>query len=91
MSVNIINLGKGDYVISHGYLGEEAALFIEPAPVPGEIGADASKSGISKTQCVDGATVITFSNIGSADVLAEELAKAVRRIGTRRGMGSLSQ
>lgn len=90
MAVNIIQLGDGKFVINHGYLGEEAALFIEPAPKRGKVGASAAKSGISKTECVDGGTVIVLGNLASAAVLAQELDKAARRIGTRRGMGPLT-
>jgi hypothetical protein len=87
MSVNVINLGADRYVINHGYIGERAALFIEPAPEPGEVGADASKSGISKSKCVDGGTAITFENLACAWAFESELTETIKRIGTRRGMG----
>lgn len=86
MAVNVIELGSGDYIINHGYYGDKAALFIEPAPQRGPIGGDASMSGLGKRTCADGGTVIAMENLASAAVLAEELDKAARRIGTRRGM-----
>lgn len=89
MSINVIELGAGRVAINHGYYGEEAALFIEPVGEAGEIGTDASKSGLAKTVCIEGGTVIILRNLSSAAVLAEELDKAARRIGTRRGMGPI--
>jgi hypothetical protein len=84
MSINVIELGAGRFVINHGYFGNKAALFIEPASMPGEIGEGASKSGLRKTECVPGGTVITFENLACADVLRDETEAAYKRIGTKR-------
>lgn len=85
----MIQLGEGDWIINHGYLGEDAALFIEPSPARGTVGADARDSGLNKTSVAPGGIVIAISNLAAADVLSDELQKTIKRIGTRRGMGPL--
>lgn len=73
MTVNLIELGDGKWIINHGTYGGRKAVFIEPAPAPGEVGADASKSGLRKTEVAEGGTVITLRNNQALGVLVDEL------------------
>ena len=79
-----IALGAGRYVINHGYYGDRAAVFIEKAPKAGEVGADASESGLRLDQISYDGAVITFENLASIEALEAELAEAKKSYITRR-------
>lgn len=86
-TIHVLEFGEGKFVVNHGYYGERAALFIEPAPLPGTSNADATASGLPRNLIADGGTVITFENIASVEALGRELQQAMMRIGSRRGSG----
>lgn len=88
--VKVIRLGDGDWIVNHGYYGENAALFIEPAPKRGTVGVDASESGINKATVATGGCVIAISNLAAAEVLSGQLLDVIKRIGTRHGMGPIA-
>jgi hypothetical protein len=72
-----IRLGNGSFVVNHGLYGGVPALFIEPVEAAGEVGADASEGGLSKTDVVPGGTIITFMNFECAEVLRSEIIAAL--------------
>lgn len=74
-AIHAVALGTGRYVVNTGLYDGTSALFLELAPQPGVIGADASGCGLTRDGLVDGAIVVTVANDAAWAVLRDAVAK----------------
>lgn len=76
--MNIIKLGAGEYVINHGHYKGLPCVFIEKSPKAGEVGEDATDSGLRPDKLSDDATIIQFATVTSAMVLNDEVIESLK-------------
>lgn len=74
-----VALGDGLYAVGSGAYRGVRAVFLEPVPAAGEVGARVPDGVVSDDDLNPGTIVITLACDASAGVLADAIAAAIRR------------